>query len=246
MTEVRARSGQATSTDVRVPKASDVLAKSLRDLILSGATKPGTSLASERELVTRSGLSRVSVREALRILELEGLVRTRPGRNGGTFVSRPDADTMTRTIDVFIRGGLTSLQSLIEIRAAIEPPAAGLAATRATREEVEELLRLDAQQRERLSDPSSYREGAVNWHLAIARASHNEFMAAFVASIAAGAFSPPNVPTEKQRQEGVVAHERIVAAIQSRDAESAIRRMRRHVAAWGDAPARPQPADATR
>ena len=58
---------------VFVPKASDVLAEKLRELILSRALAEGTPLPTERELVAQSGLSRTSVREALRVLETEGV-----------------------------------------------------------------------------------------------------------------------------------------------------------------------------
>ena len=70
---------------VFVPKASDVLAEKLRELILSRALAEGTPLPTERELVAQSGLSRTSVREALRVLETEGLVATKAGRNGGNL-----------------------------------------------------------------------------------------------------------------------------------------------------------------
>ena len=66
-----------------VPKASDVLAAHLRETILRGDLVEGSPLPTERELGERSGLSRPSVREALRILESEGLIQTRPGRGGG-------------------------------------------------------------------------------------------------------------------------------------------------------------------
>ena len=73
---------------VVVPKASDVLAARLREMILSSGLAEGTPLPTERELVTQSGLSRASVREALRVLETEGLVVTRAGRDGGSQVRR--------------------------------------------------------------------------------------------------------------------------------------------------------------
>src|SRR3569623_311227 len=69
---------------VFVPKASDVLAERLREMILSRGLAEGTPLPTERELVAESGLSRASVREAVRVLETEGLVLTKAGRNGGS------------------------------------------------------------------------------------------------------------------------------------------------------------------
>ena len=64
---------------IKVPKSSDVLAERLKQEILSDAYGPGSALPTERELVSATGLSRGSVREALRILEAQGLVHTRAG-----------------------------------------------------------------------------------------------------------------------------------------------------------------------
>ena len=68
---------------VDVPKASDVLARELRERILSGELVEGTALPAERELVKQTQMSRATVREALRILEVQNLVRVRAGRAGG-------------------------------------------------------------------------------------------------------------------------------------------------------------------
>ena len=68
---------------VDVPKASDVLARELRERILSGELVEGTPLPAERELVKQTQMSRATVREALRILEVQNLVRVRAGRAGG-------------------------------------------------------------------------------------------------------------------------------------------------------------------
>ena len=89
---------------VSVPKAADVLAAMLREKILQGGIEVGTDLPNERELGAQAGLSRASVREALRILEGEGLIVTRVGRNGGSAVVRPSSETIERSVGIFIRG----------------------------------------------------------------------------------------------------------------------------------------------
>ena len=77
---------------MKVPKASDVLANELRERILSGEFPEGTSLPPERDMVVQTQMSRTTVREALRILEVQGLIRIRTGRSGGAFVQRPGGD----------------------------------------------------------------------------------------------------------------------------------------------------------
>ena len=70
-------------TPLQVPKSSDVLADDLRERILRGDFPEGTALPTERELVSQTRMSRATVREALRILEVQGLVRIKTGRAGG-------------------------------------------------------------------------------------------------------------------------------------------------------------------
>ena len=104
-----------------VPKASEVLAERLRNLIVQGHFSPGDMLPTERDLVVEAGLSRTSVRDALRVLESEGLITTRAGRTGGSIVTLPGRDTVARSVELFVRTHGVRLASLLECRVAIEP-----------------------------------------------------------------------------------------------------------------------------
>ena len=104
----------AILTPVVVPKASDVLAARLRDLILRGALVPGDPLPAERDLVIESGLSRAPVREALRVLESEGLIATRPGRTGGSIVTLPGRASVARSVEQFVRTHGVGLEALLD------------------------------------------------------------------------------------------------------------------------------------
>jgi len=86
------------------------------------------TLPTERDLCTQLGLSRTIVREALRILESEGLIVTRTGRNGGSAVVRPDATTIKRSVSIFIRDQRLHFTAVLEMRWAIEPASARFAA----------------------------------------------------------------------------------------------------------------------
>src|ERR1700754_5021362 len=112
---------------VDVPKASDVLARELRERILSGELVEGTALPAERELVKQTQMSRATVREALRILEVQNLIRVRAGRAGGAFVQRPSTKSMANSGTLLIRGRRIKLVDLIETRVALEPFCAELA-----------------------------------------------------------------------------------------------------------------------
>lgn len=108
---------------VAVPKAADVLASEIRERILSGDLPEGSMLPPERELVEQTGLSRATVREALRILQVERLLRIRPGRGGGAFVHRPDHASLAGAVELVIRGQRLRLDALHETRRPSNRPA---------------------------------------------------------------------------------------------------------------------------
>ena len=101
---------------------------------------PGAALPAERELVIQTGLSRGSVRDALRILESESLVITRPGRYGGSVANKPDDESLKRSISSFVHGRGITLLSLLQTREAIEPSLAALAAKNRTADELQRLV----------------------------------------------------------------------------------------------------------
>ncbi len=113
---------------IKVPKSCEVLAEKLQAQILSGDYPAGVSLPTERELVEATGLSRGSIRETLRILEAQGLVRTRPGRYGGSVVAQPTNALLASHINLFARVRSVPLRALVETRQALEPMVAYLAA----------------------------------------------------------------------------------------------------------------------
>jgi len=125
------------------PPAYQQLADELRDEITSGRLQPGERLPPEPELCVRTGVSRSTVREALRLLASQHLIITTRGVTGGSFVAHPDAEQLSEALST----GLTLLThaagvgfaDLIEVRRALEIPAAALAATRRTEIHLAEL-----------------------------------------------------------------------------------------------------------
>jgi GntR family transcriptional repressor for pyruvate dehydrogenase complex len=118
------------------PPAYQLLADELRAEITSGRLQPGERLPPEPELCVKSGVSRSTVREALRLLASQHLIVTTRGVTGGSFVAHPDAEQLAEALST----GLSLLNSsaevgfadLLELRRALEIPAAGLAAERRT------------------------------------------------------------------------------------------------------------------
>ena len=221
---------------INVPNSCDVLAERLQQQILSGVYPPGSPLPTERELVSSTGLSRGSVREALRILGAQGLVRTRAGRYGGSVVSRPTDAQLAGHINLFAKGRGVSLSALVEARQAVEPMVAYLAARNRTDEDLATLTLISARLDEAaLDDVPRFLEENANWHTALAAASHNDLLRAFTASISGlmlEASRIENFASEDVRKLVTQAHRRILQAIETQDADAARRRAERDVQAY--------------
>jgi GntR family transcriptional regulator, transcriptional repressor for pyruvate dehydrogenase complex len=222
---------------IKVPKSSDVLADRLRQEILSDAYQPGVSLPTERELVSATGLSRGSVREALRILEAQGLVHTRAGRYGGTTVSQPTTIHLASHINLYAKGRSVPLRALVEVRLALEPMVAALAAERRTDEDLTILRAISIRIEEAAKDDvAMFLEENVNWHDAIAAASHNDLLHAFATSVSGLMFEASQIKefaAIEVRERVILAHAKILEAIEAGDAALARRRVERDVQAYG-------------
>ncbi len=221
---------------INIPRSCEVLAEKLQAQILSGFHPAGSALPTERELVAGTGLSRGSVREALRILEAQGLVRTRAGRYGGSVVSRPTDALLASHINLFAKGLSVPLDALVEARQALEPMVAYLAARNRSEEDLAALqaiaARLDAAAQ---SDVPLFLEENANWHSALAAASHNDLLRAFTSSISGqmlDASRIENFASEDVRQLVSQAHRRILQAIEAQDCAAARRRAERDVQAY--------------
>lgn len=220
---------------IEAPKASDLLAGRLREQILSGAFAEGQILPTERALGAQTGLGRSSIREALRILENEGFVSVRSGRNGGPVVRLPERGSVEASLKRFIRAQKLRLVSLLEVREAVEPSAARLAARHRQDADLVKLDRAQLDLENAFADIPGFLRANVTWHLVVTEASHNELLIAFMAAIARAVHAATDIEnfnSEEVRRATVNIHRRVVAAIRAADEDAAERRMRRHIAAY--------------
>ena len=131
-----------SSSTARRP-AYQRLADHLRDAILRGELVPGRRLPLEAELCAIHGVSRSTVREAIRLLEAQNLVVTTRGTTGGSFVSVPAPDRISdelgTSLDLLISNHSVTVDEVLEARQLIEVPAAALAAKRRTDAQLAEL-----------------------------------------------------------------------------------------------------------
>lgn len=222
---------------MEVPKASDVLATELRERILSGEYAEGTPLPPERELVVQTRMSRTTVREALRILEVQGLIRIKAGRAGGAFVRRPGGESVASSLELLIRGRQIRLASVHETREAIEPPCARLAAEHRTAEDLELLEAANSRIAE-AGGLDEFLQANVDWHVGVATASHNEILTGVMLALSRAIYTTTNnegFVDDEVRAITVRAHRSVTRAIRERDPDAAVRRMSRHVHAYAAA-----------
>lgn len=152
MTDTRGKLGVQ-----RIQPAYRQVSDQLRTLILSGELEPGSRLPNETDLATLFGVSRSTVREALRALSSQGMLSTTRGVGGGSFIAHPEPEQITRYLETSL--GLlsgadeVSVQELLEIREMLEVPAASLAAERRTEADLVTLESILEQ--ERVAHPSN-------------------------------------------------------------------------------------------
>ncbi|MDA8281183.1 MAG: FadR/GntR family transcriptional regulator [Actinomycetota bacterium] len=217
---------------IDVPKASDVLAGILRARILKGDFPEGEALPAERDLVTQAQMSRTTVREALRILEAQGLVRIKTGRAGGAFVVLPGGESVANSVSLVIQGKRIRMAALLETREAIEPACAKLAARRRTAADLQQMEQANEDMEQSSGSLAKFLQANVDWHVAVAVASHNEMLIGFMSALSRAIYTSTDNQQfidDEVRRITARAHLAITQAIRDGDAAAAVRRMSRHV-----------------
>jgi GntR family transcriptional repressor for pyruvate dehydrogenase complex len=214
---------------VRPQTIADQVAEQLRQLITSGEYKPGDRIPSERELAARLGVGRPAVREALRELKAQGLLSAGRGAQGTTVAALP-SPSFADSLSSAVGAGAERIQELMEVRTAVEIEAAGLAARRATLEDLHRLAVLLTTPGDLISP-----EEDVAFHAAIAEATHNplfehvfqepvDILHDHMAAIFAAYYKEPGGAIALQQQ-----HDAIRRAIRAGDEQKARQAMRHHL-----------------
>ena len=215
----------------RAHKASMVIAQKIVHAISLHNYRPGTKLPTEREMLEEYGVSRGTLRESLRLLEMNGVITMKPGPGGGPFTGYSDARDLAGTLALFLEMHRTSFRSIVEVRMHLEPIIARLAARNATAEFLHEILESVELMRSNLDNEALFLEANEGFHLAVAQASANPVFALLIGSlhwITDG--SPLGVDYSEERREAVLAaHERVYQAIAAGDADAAESAMSHHI-----------------
>jgi DNA-binding FadR family transcriptional regulator len=218
-------------SSARLPKASDVLARDIRQRILQERLQPGSRLPSEADLIDQFGVSRTTVREGLRILEVEGLIKVKRGPKGGVVVARPSEERVMNALGVLLQFNQVPLTKLLEAREVLEPPCAALAAERATTQHLEMLAAATDAMEAAAPGSSAYHAANLRFHVGLAEAAGNEVLKVFLSSMRELLEMSTSEMQfeERQLKYGVRAHRRIIDAIRARDPENARLQTLRHV-----------------
>jgi GntR family transcriptional regulator, transcriptional repressor for pyruvate dehydrogenase complex len=237
------RASRSIETDVGAPKVhlqkvAEFVAAELRSRIVTGELTDGDELPCEAEMIDEYGVSRPSLREALRILETERLVRIRRGKQGGCVVRRPTAASAAYHLGLTLRAENVTLEDLAVARLSIEPACVALAAQLPDREGiVSELTQLvDLSERSKTTGESDL--AMQEFHFRLVELCGNTTMAVLVGALEAVWSGQESrlVRTEglpedpKSRQRAISAHRRLVSAIADGDTERAIRETHKHLA----------------
>jgi DNA-binding FadR family transcriptional regulator len=213
--------------------AFEVAVERLGSALKMGFFEPGEQLPTERELAEIMNVSRTTIREAIRVLTVQGKLEVRRGRTGGTFVSTSHRAPSVKEQHAQVQARGTALLEILDYRLIVEPGIAELAAERAdaaTRQEIGEL----AQQASMADDDfRRYRALDTQFHFLLAKATGAERLSAILGDIHAElsdlmALIPHSVEACRHSSE---QHRRIARAITRSQPEAARKAMREHVEA---------------
>jgi DNA-binding FadR family transcriptional regulator len=162
-----------------VPKAAELVARRLRGAIVRGETPVGEPLASEKELMERFGVSRPTLRAALRILETQSLVEVRRGSRGGTWVCSPSIDVTARRAGAFLQYHRATVDDVHRARALVEPPAVVLLAQRRDPEQLAHLQATLDEEAAAFDDMALVRAIGQRFHAEIVELAGNQTLIVF-------------------------------------------------------------------
>jgi GntR family transcriptional regulator, transcriptional repressor for pyruvate dehydrogenase complex len=219
-------------TPLQAGRASHDVIRQIKQAIHAGELRPGDSLPPERELTQRFGLSRVTVRDALRTLEATGLVEIRVGAGGGAFVRAPGPDHVGTGFTNMLLLSEVSPEDVTEARMIVELGAVPLACRRRTDDDLAALEEICDRSAAAVEDRRHDVALSVRFHVRLASCSHNAAIELIVNS-----FQEPLLMSLNRARDvapamgakGVREHRALVEAVRRQDATAAHRLMSRHL-----------------
>lgn len=226
-----------------VPKMADVVAGMLRSQIARKVLGGGDALPSEKELMEQFGVSRPTLREAIRILESEGLIRTTRGARGGAVVTTPDVSAAARQVGVLLQVQETTLADVYQARSVIELAAVAQLAQNRNPDDVAALRAQIEVSRACVDDMIATAQAASDFHLLLVERSGNTTMALIgnlLAELSVGTYLnalmlPPRFSHAQAKS--IRSYEVLVDFIEAGEVAQAEEQWRKHMAAVAKGPA---------
>jgi DNA-binding FadR family transcriptional regulator len=229
-----AAAGTAGFTPRAVMRAREQVEIQLRSAILGGAFRHGDRLPSEQELCDQFSVSRTTIREALRSLTEQGLIKRVPGAKGGSFVQVVDhralADQMLKPLSSTLQAGGITYEEVVQVRTALEIPVARLAAQNRSPEGLAALQAVLELEQAIASDDPAVPELNAQFHMRLAEATGNRLLTAFVTILHRSAQPLSFIESSPQvGLDSVNQHTALVARIKAGDADGAAALMNEHL-----------------
>ncbi|HEY4459210.1 MAG TPA: FadR/GntR family transcriptional regulator [Pseudonocardiaceae bacterium] len=223
---------QGMFTAVSANRMSEAIVAQIRNLIRTNRLVPGDRLPSERELCEQFGVSRVTVREALRVLEAGGLIEIRVGARGGAFVTTPTSDQLSAGLADLINLASVTAYEVTEARIVFELGIIPMVVERATDEDIEDLRELTREHIAALKRGEYTMAMSAQFHNRVGACTHNAAIEMLVHS-----FHGPLLMSLREArtaapvmgQRGTYEHRDFVEAIAERNVDEATAIMRRHI-----------------
>jgi GntR family transcriptional regulator, transcriptional repressor for pyruvate dehydrogenase complex len=218
-----------TLSPVERNSVADQVAKKILDLVRTGNLKPGDQLPSERDLAQMLQVSRPSLREAMRGLQILGVVKSRQG--GGAYISSLDAADLLGPLQFLITLNTQNVHALYESRVLIDGGIGRMAAVNISAADLARLRAIVGLQKGLVTDPLGFRVSDLEFHRTIMEASRNPFLVRVSHSLYVLGMEYRRLASEKP---GVLTqslrdHEAIVVALAGRDPDAAEKAMVLHM-----------------
>ena len=222
-------------------RTAERVAAAMIEEIKAAGWAVGQRVGSEAELMVRFAVSRSVIRQAISMLESQGVVRVRNGRGGGVVVSEPKARPFARALELYLLARDVSGDDILEAKAEVELTCVRLATRRRTAESVERLR--DAVAREQKTPRGRVRDiGADNVHIVLAEMTGNPALHLFIEALSHLAAScVPQSRAAAAAHETYEQHARIAEAVAGGDEERAVAEMAKHLGVVEEALSRRRP-----
>ncbi|MEV0595742.1 FadR/GntR family transcriptional regulator [Nonomuraea cavernae] len=215
----------------RPQKAAMLIAQRIINDAIKQGLGPGDLLSAEKSMLETYGTGRGTLREALRLLEVQGVISLKPGPKGGPVLQTPDASHLSSTVILLMQLKEAPFRSIVEVRSAMEPMISRLAAERISNESLDELGATIQLMSDDMDDEDTFLEANKRFHDVIAWSSGNPLFGYLVESLLGimdgtviGIDYPPI-----RRKAILKAHGEIFKALTSRDPKQSEERMREHI-----------------